>query len=410
VRRPIFRASLVAALAAASVAPGTATGGPAPAGVDPLPIAKACNAFAGDLYRALKAEPGNLVFSPYSISVALAMTREGARGESAVEMDRVLHLPQGGPGEGYRALASAIRPRKLGADLTYRLNVANALWGQQGYAFRPEYPARLRDAYGALFTAVDFRRPDAARATINDWVDKATQGRIRDVLPPGRPTTDTRLVLTNAVYFKARWAHVFWESDTKEGPFTKQDGAEVRVRLMHQKEHFKYGETEKAQVLEMPYAGYDASMVVVLPKARDGLPAVEESEGLDAWTGALKGGREVIVTFPRFRFESPHDLTKTLQVLGMRRAFDVAQADLTGITAKEPLFVDSVHHKAFVLVDEEGTEAAAATESLGGSADAPPPAEPVRFTADHPFLFLIRHRETGTVLFLGRVGDPSASG
>jgi serpin B len=375
-------------------------------------VARANVLFAGDLFRALRGQGGNLFFSPHSVSVALAMTSEGARGETQQEMRAALRLPAEGPGDGYQRLARALEPRTIrtaeGEVPAYRLASANALWGQHGYAFVPEFGARLAAAYAARFSEVDFRRPDAARAAINAWAEEATAGKIRDLLPQGLPTPDTRLVLTNAVHFKAGWAESFPARATEDGTFARDGGGEVRVRLMRRTDGFTYGETERAQVLEIPYQGGGMSMVVVLPKTKGGLAEVESSEGIEAWTGALQRGAYVAVKLPRFTFSTGFELTEALKGLGMRRAFDGQAADFSGISAAERLFVGAVLHKAFVAVDEKGTEAAAATAVAIPAAEAPGPERtPIPFTADHPFLFLVRHRATGTVLFLGRVADPS---
>jgi serpin B len=393
---------------------------PAPAGADKPappagdPVVNANNAFAGDLLRAIREDDGNLFFSPYSISVALAMTLEGARDDTAREMAETLQLPVGGAGDGHARLAEALRPRKVQTDDgeadAYRLSIANALWAQSGYAFVPEFGAGLESRYAARFVPIDFRAAAEARQTINDWVAKETQDRIKDLLPEGVPTTDTRLVLTNAVYFKAAWQEPFQERATEDGEFTTGKGSKAKVRFMRRTDRFRYGESERAQVLEIPYVGGDMSMVVVLPKAKDGLADLETKEGIETWTGLLQGAStKVALKLPKFTFTAPLDLTRTLQGMGMRRAFDPKAADFSGITREEPLFIGAVIHKAFVAVDEHGTEAAAATAVAMRAGSAPRPEEPVPFVADHPFLFLVRHRPTGAVLFLGRVADPARS-
>jgi serpin B len=221
------------------------------------------------------------------------------------------------------------------------------------------------------------------------------------------PTPDTRLVLTNAVYFKASWAEPFVERATEDGMFTRGDATQTKVRLMRRTDQYAYGETEHAQVLEIPYVSGDMSMVVVLPKAKDGLDAVETKEGIDVWTGMLQGRSRVAVKLPKFTFTSGFDLNRALQAMGMRLAFDAGKANFQGITAKEPLFIGVVIHKAFVAVDEKGTEAAAATAVAMRAGSVMQEKPPVDFIADHPFLFFLRHRTTGAVLFLGRVADPS---
>jgi serpin B len=380
---------------------------------DPVPPLVAGNTrFACDLYQAVRQEEGNLFLSPYSVSVALAMTREGARGDTAKEMDAVLGLPSEGVGDGFERLARALAPPEVrddgGTAPAYALEVANALWGQSGYAFEPDFGRRVREGYAAAFEALDFRQPEAARRRINDWVAQRTKDRIQDLLPEGMPTTDTRLVLTNAVYFKAPWADPFPERATQDGPFTLPGGDDVQVPLMGRTGRYRYFEDEGVQVLWIPYREHEVDMLVVLPRAKDGLPPVELALApavLDAWTQGA-AGRRVALKLPRFTFTRAFDLTRVLPRMGMLKAFEPFAADFSGIAAKEPLYIGAVIHKAFVAVDEKGTEAAAATAVGVRAGSAPRPEEPVVFTADHPFLFLLRHRDTGTVLFLGRVLDP----
>jgi serpin B len=384
---------------------------PSPPAGDPL--VRANVAFAGDLLRALHDRPGNLFFSPYSISAALAMAREGAVGDTAREMDAALEHPPGGVGDGYLRIAKALAPRDLrtedGPVPAYQLQIANAMWVQAGYPLRDTFGARLRDAYGATFEPLDFAKPDEARARINAWVEDATQKKIQDLIPAGMPPPSTRLILTNAVYFKASWQTPFSEEATQDGPFTGPEGKEVQVRLMRRTDHFSYGETERAQVVEIPYRGGDIGMVVVLPKAKDGLAAVEANERIDEWTGLLQGRAKVALSLPKFTYTTALDLGDTLQGLGMHLAFDPEKADFSGITDAERLFVGGVLHKAFVAVDEKGTEAAAATATMMVGTAMPRPEPTIEFKVDHPFLFFLRHRATGEVLFLGHVVDPTQS-
>ncbi len=384
----------------------------------PGAAAAANTAFATDLYGELCKAPGNLFFSPYSVSVALAMTMEGARGETAADMGRVLHLERAAAA-GHNALAQALRP-KLVSDYSsgkrkkvpaYELNIANAIWGQHGYPFQQPFLTTLETQFGAPLARADFRNGEKARARINGWVEDRTRDKIKDIIPPGALTPDTRMVLANAIYFKAAWAHEFYDRNTKEEPFTTEDGKTVKARLMHQLKNFQYAEDDDVQVLSMGYRGNDTSMVVLLPKKRDGLKQLEKKlthETLTTWLGKLKGQR-VRVKFPKFEYTTPINLTKTLSDMGMQRAFSPKTADFTGMAnvPGEPLFIGLVLHKAFVAVDEAGTEAAAATVVAMRAGSAMRPAEPVDFVADHPFLFLIRHNRTNTVLFMGRVTDPT---
>jgi serpin B len=373
--------------------------------------------FAVDLYRELRSEEGNVFFSPYSISAALAMAREGARGETAAELDRVLHFPPD-LAKAQGVLAEALRPREVDAydehDVVrrmpaYELNVANALWGQEGLPFLAPFTQALEQHHGAPLRRIDFRRSDEARRRINAWVAEQTRERIQDIVPPGMPDPDTRLVSANAIYFKASWDEPFEESATRDAPFYAPKG-EVSARLMRQTDHLEYAEDGAVQVLRLPYRGRDTSMLVVLPQRRDGLAAVEKkltAEGLAGWLGGLKSTR-VDVQLPRFHARHGFDAVRALSALGLSRAFSDTQADFSGMLREEPLCIGAVLHEAFVAVDEEGTEAAAATVT-GTRAASARPQRPVRFVADHPFLFLIRHEATGAVLFMGRLSDPTRS-
>ena len=376
--------------------------------------ARANNLFAADLYRALKAKDGNLFFSPYSITTALAMTREGARKETSAEMDRVFYWIPRVPAAAHRALEVALRPGTVreghGEDAkelpAFGLSVANTLWAQEGLAVQSSFTKVLADEFKAPLQRIDFQKTAAARKIINDWVAEHTRDRIKDIVPEDLPTADTLFALANAIWFKAAWSDPFQERWTKDAAFTTGSGEAVTAPLMHRTGRYGYGETADAQILEMEYLGGETSMVVVLPKAKAGLPALEQKlDGamLEQWIGAL-GPQHVRVKFPRFEITCPTNLTDILPKMGMPRAFTAGKADFTGMTTAEPLVIGAVLHKAFVKVDEEGTEAAAATVVMMERTSAPQ--VQAEFTADHPFLFLIRHRKTGAILFVGRVTDP----
>jgi len=386
-------------------------------------IVEGGNAFALDLYGRLAfGEEGNLFFSPASIHTALSMTYAGAAGKTAEQMAEVLRLP---PGEAAHRVYGEIlgdlnTPKKVRAwarDVdkpisvpAYELVVANALWGQDGYPFKAAFTQLVEKHYGAGLSSVDYvQAAEAARTTINDWVEKQTQGRIKDLIPPGVLNAMTRLVLTNAIYFKSQWAEQFSERATKDGDFRLGDGKSVKVPMMRQQEKFGYLETDAFQALEMPYKAGELSMVVLLPKAVDGLAAFEKgltADKLAGWMGGLKR-REVKVTLPKWKMTSQFGLADMLKKMGMTDAFAPGTADFSGMTTAEKLFISAVIHKAFFEVDEEGTEAAAATAvAIAATAMPPQPAEPKVFKADHPFLYLIRHRPTDLVLFMGRVANP----
>ena len=366
------------------------------------------NAFALDLYGKLKEEGGNLFFSPFSISTALGMTYAGARGNTEAQMAKVLHfdLPQEKLHPAFKSLLDGLRARqKVGG---YELSVANALWGQQGDSWLKAFLDVTRGNYGAGLQEVDFAGDtEAARQAINDWVEKETREKIKDLLLKGDVGRETALVLTNAIYFKGEWASQFRKYWTRPGPFTLSDGSKVEVPMMHQSGEFPYMETEDLQVLELPYVKGHLSMIVLLPRKVDGLGALEASltaDKLEGWLGELHK-EEVSVILPKFQMTSRFELSEVLKALGMTDAFSLPPADFSGMGGSKDLDISKVIHKAFVDVNEEGTEAAAATHVV--LAREGPPVRPVR--ADHPFLFLIRDNASGSILFMGRVTDPTGA-
>jgi serpin B len=409
-------------------------GAPAPSGAErppapapaPSPAALALaagqSAFALDLYARLKGAPGNVLFSPYSIQTALAMARAGARGETAAQMDKVLHLPAGATPEAWKGLVASVTTTpfvphwqpdgKQRQAPAYTVSVANALFGQRGYPFTPAYRALVAAAYGAELRDVDFAAAQAVRKEINDWVLGKTNQRIKDLIPAGLPTPDTRLALVNAIHFLAQWAEPFEESATQEAAFTGAGGARTTVAMMRDTDHFRYLDDGDARVAALPYRGGAAEMVIVLPKAVDGLGAVEDgltAERLAKWATGGES-RELELGLPRFRFEAPTELGAHLVALGMPDAFAPDRADFRDIAdapGRPPLFVGAVLHKAFIAVDEKGTEAAAATAVLLTPTAAPDPPKPIPFVCDHPFLFFLRHRATGALLFVGRLAAPA---
>jgi serpin B len=392
------------------------TADPPAADVTAVEAAGKVNALAADLYAQLRSASGNLIFSPYSINRALALAAEGAAGQTAAELERVAPI-RWGKDDGYRAnrdLAASVTTPPSGARHKPELTVANSLWLEQGHPWKKEYLATGRDYYRAGLFEVNFRgNPKGARAGINRWVEKETHNRIKDLVPADAIDSHTRMVLANAIYFKARWAESFKKEDTKTEDFTLADGKKVRTPLMYQKGEFRLWETDGFQVLKLPYDGRAASMYVLLPKEPAGLPALEQqltATTLTEWTTVLNGPGQVNVWLPRFKFTVPTELADALQKMGVKDAFDPQKANFKGMTeSPEGLFISRVIHKALVETDEVGTEAAAATAvtmALGAVAQMPPP--PVRvFRADHPFVFVIKHEPTGAVLFIGRVLDPT---
>ena len=383
---------------------------------DEAAVAKDSNAFTAAMYAQLaKDAKGDLFFSPSSIHTALAMAYAGARGQTAAQMARALHYTLE-PARLHPACGSLLRAlntarKDPAGDPAFALTVSNALWGQKGYLFKPDFIALNNACYGAGLKELDFAESDAARKTINDWVAQQTKEKIKDLIPLGVISSATRLVLTNAVYFKSNWAAKFEKAATKDGPFTTAAGRQITTPMMHQEDRFRYMETADLQALELPYRQYELSMVVLLPRKPDGLPALEQalSAGdLTQWLGQLRVV-DVQVTMPRFKVESSFSLADNLKALGMTDAFNPDRADFSGIAAMERLFISAVIHKAYVAVDEEGTEAAAATAVVMDGADAAHERpQPKVFSADHPFIFLIRHRASGLLLFMGRLLEPAA--
>jgi serpin B len=380
---------------------------------DQASLVEGNSAFAFDLYRALKGEEGNLFYSPFSISLALAMTYAGARGETAEQMADTLHflLDQNKLHPVFNWLDAELASRGEGAEGKdgegFRLNVVNAIWGQEDYEFLSDFLDVLAENYGAGLRILDFiNETEQSRVTINKWVRDQTEGRIEDLIPEGAIDEWTRLVLTNAIYFNAAWAYPFEEDMTADSPFHLIDGGQVIVPMMKQTESFGYTEGEGYQAVELPYDGGELSMVILLPEAGN-FEACEETPNAQQVSDTISGLQptEVALTMPKFEFESEFSLKDTLAGMGMPIAF-TENADFSGMTGKPELLISDVVHKAFVAVDEAGTEAAAATAVIMKLTGVPEP--PVEVTIDHPFIFLIRDIETGATLFVGRVMNPGA--
>lgn len=362
--------------------------------------------FAFDLYARLAAEPGNLSFSPYSLSTALAMTYAGAKGDTAKQMADVLHF-QLGPEFLHRAMAGLApadgpNPGKAG----YEFQAANALWGQKGYGFRDEFLALVAKHYGGGLREVDFAgATEAARKTINAWVADQTRQKIRELLKPDEIDAGTAIVLTNAIYFKGQWVRRFDAKKTRNGDFQVSSSKKVTVPMMHQIGVFRFAGLDGLNLLVMPYRGNRLSMVLLLPDQVDGLAELEKKlnhKNLRTWLSEAHEDK-VPVSLPRFTVDSRYELSKTLKAMGMRSAFSPG-ADFSGMTPRNDLHLTVVAHQARVEVNEVGTEATAATGAAAGRMSAP-----ASFIADHPFIFLIRDDQTGNILFIGRVVEPKGS-
>jgi serpin B len=368
--------------------------------------------FACDLIRVLGEREGNLFFSPYSIAEAMALANDGAAGVTREEIARAVHLPSAAE---TRAGLAELRDRLefLRQRGGFDLSVANRLWVMSGFALVTEYVQRAEKDFAAGIEDVNFAESAKAAAKINAWVARQTRERIKDLVSSDMLSRITRLVITNAIYFKAKWDSTFEKAATRDGAFHTA-GGKIKTALMHNLDRFNYAEFAKTpdlpavQALELAYSGYEVSMLVLLPEA-GGIRKLESgisAAALSKMISAMKG-EQVRVTLPRFSFEDAMSLREALRSLGAKAAFE-AGADFSGISPKDAIYISDVIHKTFVKVDEEGTEAAAATAVImvAGCA-APSPAKIYDFTADRPFLFLIRDRASGTILFAGRVAEPA---
>jgi serpin B len=376
-------------------------------------LAAANTAFALNLYQTMRSTESNLFFSPYSISEAMAMTYAGARGQTDTEMARALSftLPQASLHPAFNRLDLELAKRGEGSKgkdgKGFRLHVVNAIWGQRDYKFLDPFLDTLATSYGAGLRLADFKnQTEPSREMINAWVSDQTEKRIKDLLPQGSVNPMTRLVLTNAIYFNAAWQLPFPKTATAPGPFHRLNDTDVTVSMMKQTASFRYVAGTGYQAAEMLYDGGELSMLVVLPQSGkfDEFEKSLDGPALQAMVNGL-AAHQVALAMPKFEFESSLGLRQSLTKLGMGVAF-TESADFSGMSGGQDLLIQDVLHKAFVSVDEEGTEAAAATAVIVGTTSMPP--EPVTMTLDRPFLFLIRDNATGAVIFLGRVSDPTA--
>jgi serpin B len=376
------------------------------------PVA-ADNGFAARLNAAVgSASDRNTFFSPASIATALAMTSLGARGETERQIDQVLGFDAADRDKMHETFAALLKDaNSAGGERGYQLSIANRLWGQKGYHFLPAFLTQTQKQYGAALEEVDFAaNPDAVRGTINRWVEKQTADKIKDLIKPGVLAADTRLVLTNAIYFKGSWADPYKKELTRDEPFHPGTaGEKVTVSMMHRSAGYRYAEDDAAQILELPYAKNEVSMVIALPRKIEQQAALEkaiDAKWLSDAIGRLRP-RPVQVALPRFKMTAEFELSKVLSAMGMPLAFDPAKADFSGMTTQEKVVIDKVIHQAFVDVNEEGTEAAAASAVTMRPTAARLPEPLAVFTADHPFIFFIRDTRSGAILFMGRVVNPS---
>ncbi len=373
-------------------------------------VVKGNNSFCFDLYQELKGEEGNLFFSPYSISTALAMTYAGARGQTEKQMAQVLHfsLTQELLHPAFSKLQSDLNRIQKKGDV--QLNIANSLWAQKSFQFLDTFIDLNKKYYGAGLYFVDFiTKREAARKKINDWVEKKTHDKIKELIKPPMLDSLTRLVLCNAIYFKGNWLSQFDSTKTTKTDFYVSPDKTIKVPMMSQRSDFRYKDFDKFCALELPYDGNDLSMIIFLPNEIDGLDEFEKdltNDTVKIWIDELMGSHEseVLVSIPKFKTTCEFELSNTLYGMGMPSAFSLPPADFSGMTGTKDLFISKVIHKAYVDVNEEGTEAAAATAVVMMKSVA---VKPLIFRADHPFVFLIRENQTGSILFIGRIIDPT---
>jgi serpin B len=375
-------------------------------------LVKDNNNFGLALYQTLRTEPGNLFLSPYSVSVALAMTQAGANGATLQQMNQALHftLPAADVHPAFNALQLALNSREKNDQdpkkRDFELRVANAIWGEKTYTFKPEYLDLLSENYGAGVRLLDFKNaPEPSRQTINQWVSDQTEQKIQNLLPEGTITNLSRLVLTNAIYFKANWQSQFDAANTKPGDFTLLDGSKVQTPMMYQSHEFGYAKGDGYEAVELPYQSGKLSMVILLPNEGQFGDIEKSLDGarMQAISNELQIA-QVNLSMPKFKIESAFGLADSLKVMGMQDAFDPNKADFSGMDGTRDLYISAVEHKAYVSVDEKGTEAAAATGVVVGTTAAP--AQVVDLKIDRPFLFSILDKESGTVLFVGRLVQP----
>ncbi|MGD0462890.1 MAG: serpin family protein [Tepidisphaeraceae bacterium] len=375
----------------------------------PSAAAEDVNRFAADLYGRLSAPHGNLLYSPLSVYSALMMTAAGARGQTAREMSAVLRVADASSPEAHAAEALLLGCLQE-SDQDFQLRIASALWAQQGTQCLPAFQNLLQGDYHTVVSGIDFRDPPLASRAINDWVARQTAGKISELFSPETLPADTRMVLANAIYFKADWQSPFLPGLTRQADFHVAGQAKPEPRLMMRTSgFFPYAQNDQFQAIELPYKGEKVAMLILLPRSIDALGKLESifSANLLADVVARLEQEQAEVAIPKFTFSARFGLASKLKEMGMPAAFTSGQADFSGIDSQTDLFLSEVVHKAYVAVDEQGTEAAAATGIVMAPTAVMMPR--MTFTADHPFLFIIRDRSSGAMLFLGRVDDPTGT-
>lgn len=369
-------------------------------------VVHANTAFALNLYQTLREKDENIFYSPYSIFLALSMTSAGASDETLAQMLATLQWDLT-PAELHAAINALDLDLEAEPEVEngLKLTIANSLWGQAGYPFQAEFLDTLAQYYGSGLQTVDFNDSEPVRQQINAWVASQTNDKIQDLFPQGSITDLTRLVLANAIYFKAGWLYPFNAEATAAADFTLLDGSPKKVQMMHVTDRFGYVQGDGYEAINLPYNDGTASMVAIMPTegAFADFEAQLTPEMLQSIVDTL-GPAEVNLSMPRFKIESTFDLGETMAALGMVDAFDPQAANFSGMDGSRDLYISSILHKAYVDVNEEGTEAAAATGVMVGTTSLP--TEIVDLSLDHPFLFLIMDNRSGAVIFIGRVVNP----
>jgi serpin B len=372
-------------------------------------LAESNNLFAADLFKQIQSKSENLIFSPYSIGTVLAMIYSGSGGKTAAEMSEVLYFP---PQELLDPVESGMRESILATDTMQGTDfrLANAIWAQEDFSFLPDYLARVEKYYDAPLSLMDFvetSNREESRKKINHWVEEKTNNRIQDLIQPGILDASTRLVLTNAIYFNGGWMFPFDTAATFPSLFHTSKQESIKTDFMHQTRSYPYYEDEEIQAVSLPYKNKRMALMVILPKSIEGWRLISQVINYERINLVISGmgTREVQLALPKFRSELQINLRQELTSMGMGTAFS-RHADLSGMTGEENLYVDEVIHKAFIEVNEMGTEAAAATAAIIGLKSILRD-DPVRFNADHPFVFFLLDRQTGCIIFTGRLVKPS---
>ncbi len=372
-------------------------------------LAESNNLFAADLFKQIQSKSENLIFSPYSIGTVLAMIYSGSGGKTASEMSEVLYFPAQ---ELLDPVESGMRESMLAADTMQGTDfrLANAIWAQEDFSFLPDYLARVEKYYDAPLSLMDFvetSNREESRKTINHWVEEKTNNRIQDLIQPGILDASTRLVLTNAIYFNGGWMFPFDKAATSPSLFHTSKQESIKTDFMHQTRSYPYYEDEEIQAISLPYKNKRMALMIILPKSIEGWRLISQVINYERINLVISGmgTREVRLALPKFRSELQINLRQELTSMGMGTAFS-RHADLSGMTGEENLYVDEVIHKAFIEVNEMGTEAAAATAAIIGLKSSLSD-DPVRFNADHPFVFFLLDRQTSCIIFTGRLVKPS---